>query len=44
MIEKIIDYKYILKLSNFKITFLRDLKKIPIFYLKFIYGNGKILT
>ena len=40
-VEKIIDYNYLLKLSNFKVNFLRDLKKVPSFYLKLTYGNNK---
>lgn len=34
-----IDYDYMLKLSNFKATFLRTLKKVPTFYLKLKYGD-----
>ena len=33
------DYDYMLKLSNFKATFLRVLKKVPTFYLKLKYGE-----
>jgi hypothetical protein len=34
-----IDYNYILKLSNFNVTFLRPLKKSPPFFLKLKYGD-----
>ncbi len=39
MVEKMIDYNYVLKLSNFNATFLRQLKKVPTFYLKLKYGE-----
>jgi len=28
------DYYYLLKLTNFKVTFVRNLKKTPRFYLR----------
>jgi len=39
LVEKMIDYNYILKLSSFKVTFLRQLKRTPTFYLKLKYGE-----
>ena len=42
LVEKLIDYTYMLKFTNFKVNFLRNLKKVPNLYLKFNYGKGKI--
>ncbi len=39
LVEKMLDYEYMLKLSNFNVTFLRGLKKIPTFYLKIKHGD-----
>ncbi len=35
-VQKQMDYFYLLKLSNFKVNFVRNLKKTPKFYLHFI--------
>lgn len=35
-VEKQMDYYYLLKMTNFKVTFVRHLKKTPKFYLLFI--------
>jgi hypothetical protein len=34
-VEKQLDYIYLLKLSNFKVGFVRNLKKNPKFYINF---------
>jgi hypothetical protein len=34
MVERQLDYLYMMKLSNFKVTFVRNLKQLPNFYLK----------
>ena len=39
VVEKLMDYQYLMKINAFKITFQRDLTTIPNFYLKFKYGN-----
>ena len=39
IVEKLLDYEYMLRLSVFRITLTRELKTIPNFYLKFKYGN-----
>lgn len=35
-VEKQMDYYYLLKMTNFKVTFVRHLKKTPKFYLLFL--------
>ena len=35
-VEKQLDYYYLLKLSNFKVSFVRLLKKTPRFYLRLV--------
>lgn len=35
-VEKQMDYFYLLKMTNFKVSFVRNLKKTPKFYLNFV--------
>ena len=39
IIEKVIDYEFMIKMSDFRLTFTRDLVSIPYFYLKFRFGS-----
>ena len=39
IVEKVHQYQYMLKLSAFKVCFLRDLKQVPKFHLKLTYGS-----
>ena len=38
IIEKLIDYEFTIKMSDFRLSFTRDLVSIPNFYLKFKFG------
>lgn len=39
LVERQMDYLYMLKLSYFKVAFVRSLKRVPNFYLKLKYGE-----
>ena len=39
IVEKQMDYLYMMKLSAFKVSFLRSLKRVPNFYLRVKVGS-----
>ena len=41
-VEKQLDYYYMLKLSNFRVSFVRLLKNTPKFYLKLLVEGREI--
>lgn len=39
VVERLIDYEYMLRMKSFKLSFIRALPTVPSFYLKFTYGS-----